>query len=315
MLLNRKSLDKGPKRFLLKSKDLFLVEDYLRSLKETYSDYQYCVCPDIESFCELCSSGSLFGSSNRVIVLSGIEKEHLEALLELVEGTTEDILVLVETETLLKTRAYTTLKALCNSVDIKAPTDSERAVWVRTWLTEAGLKFSDEIPGYIVSHSGSDLNKLRKEIKKLSILEASRGDTAVTKELCDEIVSADRESQYFVLMENFFKKKISEVLVEFRKVDEYSYVKLLHFMIGQVERVYKVAVYKEQGLKAEEVGEIIGVPTFIVKTKLFTVLSFYGKMKLLQLLDLFNRLDVELRTTKYPTGSVFESYLLKAFKT
>lgn len=302
------------KRFLLKSKDPFLVEDYLRTLKKAHSGHTYTECPDIESFCDLCSSNSLFDTSPRVIVFSGIEKEHLDALLKIVEGPSDDIIVLVEIETLLKTKVYTILKSLCNSIEFKAPTDSEKAVWVRAWLKESGLTFPEEIPGYIVSRSGSDLNRLRKEIKKLSILVSSRGEISVTKDACDEIVSAGMESQYFVLMENFFRKKISEVLIEFRKVDEYSYVKLLHFMIGQVDRVYRVAVYKEQGMTPEEVAELIRVPAFIVKTKILTVLSFYGKTKLLLLLDLFNRLDLELRTSKYPTSSVFEAYLLKAFK-
>jgi len=314
LILSRKTVEKGSKRFLLKSKDSFLIEDYLQKLKEVFSDYQYCECADAESFSELCGSGSLFGSENRIIVLTFIDKDAIQILLEVAERPTDDLLVFIETETLLKTKAYTTLKALCTVADLKTPTESERSVWVKTWLTSAGLSFADEIPGYIVNRSASDLNRLRKEVKKLSVLQAARGESVVTKEVCDEIVASNKESQFFVFMESFFRKKVSEVLHEFKKVDEYSYVKLLHFMIGQVEKIYKVAIYKEQGMSADQIGEIIGVPSFIIKTKMFTVLSFYGKLKLLMLLDLLNKMDVELRSTKYPKGVVFEAYIVKAFK-
>lgn len=313
MVINKKSIEKGSKRFLLKSKDPFLLKDCLKQLREALSDYQYHACNDTESFSEVCGSRSLFGAEKRIIVLSAMEKENLDALLELVESPTDDILVLIETETFLKTKVYTTLRSLCNVIELKTPTEGERAVWVKTWMTEAGLSFSDEVPGYIAS-SGADLGRLRKEIKKLSVLMYTRGESAVTKDICNEVMVLTRESQFFVFMENFFKKKIADVLGEFSKVDEYSYVKLLHFMIGQIEKVYKVAVYKEQGLGHDDIGDLIGVPSFIVKTKLFTALSFYGKTKLLLLYDLLNKLDVELRTTKYPKDIVFEAYLVKAFK-
>lgn len=314
MQINRKVFEKGPKKYLLKSTDTFLIEDYLTKLRNAFSDYQYCLCADVESFCDVCNSGALFGSENRVIVLYPLEKEALETIVSFAETPSDDLLVFVEVDPLLKNKAYTSLASLCTPISLKPPTDSERSAWVRGWLTDAGLSFPDEIPGYIVTRSGFDLCGLKNEIKKLSILLFMRGTKAVTQSVCDELIADNHETQLFVLMENFFRKKISEVMVEFRKFDEYSYVKLVHFMIGQVERAYKVAIFKEQGMTAEQVGEIIGVPSFIVKTKLFTILSFYSKLKLLQLLDIFNRLDVELRTTKYPKNTVFEYYLVRGFK-
>jgi DNA polymerase III delta subunit len=312
--LNRKVIEKSNRRFLVKSKDLFLVKDYLLKMREALSDYQYCLCPDIESLIELSGSTSLFGAENRILVLPEIDKETLDVLVEIAERETEDVLIFVEATPLLKTKAYTKLKALCTPVDLKEPTESERAVWVRGWMTAAGLSFSDEIPSYVVNRSDSDLSRLSNEVKKIAVLLSSSGEKVVTKDLCDEVVVSNKESRFFVLMENFFRKKLPEVLEEFKKVDEYSYVRLLHFMIAQVEKAHKVAIYKEQGMSADQVGEILGVPAFIVKTKLFTVLSFYGKIKLLQLMDLLNKVDVELRTTKFNKSDVFEAYLLKATK-
>ena len=317
MNLNRKSIEQGPGRFLVKAKDPFLTEDFLLKFQDIFKDYQYVRCDEIESFVDVCSSDTLFGADKRIVVLmmGDIDKDALSVILEIAERKTDDILILIETDSLLKTKPYTQLKTLCTAIDLKEPTESEKAVWVKKWLTEKGLKYPDELPGYIVSYSGADLLRLKNEIKKLALLMSYREDKNVTKELCNEIIGSNRESQPFVFIDNFFRKKISDVLNEFRKVDEYSYVKLLHFIIGQIERVYKVAIYKEQGLSADQIGEILGVPVFIVKNKLFTSISFYGKIKLLQLLDLMNKLDVELRTTKYPKDTIFESYLLKAYKT
>ena len=260
MNLNRKNIEQGPGRFLVKAKDLFLTEDFLLKFQDIFKDYQYVRCDEIGSFVDVCSSDTLFGAEKRIIVLmmGDIDKDALSVILEIAERKTDDILILIETDSLLKTKPYTQLKTLCTAIDLKEPTESEKAVWVKKWLTEKGLKYPDEIPGYIVSYSGADLLRLKNEIKKLALLMSYRDDKTVTKELCNEIIGSNRESQPFIFIENFFRKKISDVLNEFRKVDEYSYVKLLHFIIGQIERAYKVAIYKEQGLSADQIGEEIG---------------------------------------------------------
>lgn len=314
MSISKKFLEQSQGKILIKTKDSLLVRDYLDQIKEMLPDHQMVLCDNIESFSEAANSGTLFGPSKRIIVLTSLKKEELDGIVELFDRPLDDTLVFVEDTPLLKTKAYTRIKSVCGYVELKPPTESERAVWVKKWLVEAGLTFGEEIPSYLVSLSGADLSRLHNEVKKLKYLLSDSSSRVVTKGMCDQLVASNSESQFFVFMENFFKKRLPEVLSEFKKVDEYSYVKLLHFMIGQVDRLYKIAIYKEQGHKAEHIAEIVGIPAFIVKTKMFTALSFYGKMKLVILLDLLNKLDLELRSTKYSKALVFEVYLIKAFK-
>jgi DNA polymerase III delta subunit len=312
--LNKTTLEQSTKKFLVKSKDPFLTEDFIEQLCGLIPNYQVFKCPDLSAFLEISGSSSLFEAGNRVIIFSDVVKEDLEAIVEVIDTDSEDVYVLLENSPILKTKTYTLFKSLCTYVEFKEPTESERSVWVKKWLTAEGLSCDDEIPGYIVNRSGSDLCSLRNEVHKISMLLLESTTKKVTKSVCDDVIASNNASQYFVFMENFFRKKLSEVLSELKKVDEYSYIKLLHFMLVQVERQYKIAIYKEQGYTAEQVAEIVGVPAFIVKTKLYAMLSFYGKTKLLMLKDLLNKLDIELRLTKFPKYSVFETYLLKAFK-
>ena len=78
--------------------------------------------------------------------------------------------------------------------------------------------------------------------------------------------------------------------------------------------MYKVAIYKEQNFSREEIADLLGIPVFIVKTKILPVLSSYSKIKLLMVLDLFNELDFKLRSSKLPKDLLFESYLIKTMK-
>jgi len=312
--LSKTTIEQSKGKFLVKSKDPFLTENFIDQLCALLPDHQRFTCCDLDSFLETSGSNSLFESNNRIIILTDLVKEDIEAIVEAIDTDSGDLYILLENAPILKTKAYTLLKSLCTYIDLKEPTESERSVWVKKWLSNEGLSYDDELPGYIVNRSGADLCSLRNEIHKISMLLLDSPTKKVTKTVCDEVVASNNTSQYFVFMENFFRKKISEVLSDLRKVDEYSFIKLLHFMIVQVERQYKIAIYKEQGFTAEQVSELVGVPTFIVKTKLYAVLSFYGKTKLLMLKDLLNKLDIEMRLTKFPKYTVFESYLLKAFK-
>jgi DNA polymerase III delta subunit len=254
---------------------------------------------------------NLFRDEKRILVLAEMDKDHLSQIEEIIEKGIHEIIILVELSTLPRNKSYTRIKAACTFIELKDLSEGECAVAVRKWLTASGAKFQDEIPSYIVGRKGTNIALLRGEVKKLLLL---AGNKEIDQELCDRVLIEDKEVQFFLLAEHFFKKRVSEVLKEVSKVDEYSYVKLLHFLIGQVERLYKVAVYREQGMKAEEISNMLRVPPFIVKTKVLPLLAFNGKMKLLAMLDLFNKLDVELRSSKYPKETVFEAYLLKAMR-
>jgi len=301
-------------KFLLKTECGFLIDNFIEKLKREVPSHTLELCNSSEKFIESATSGSLFNSDNRLIVLKDLDPDFIDAVSSIINGETDDVWVIIQKQKIARTKAYTVIKGACRFVELKELSDSQCAVWVRQWLTEMKLVFSEEIPIYIVSRVGTDISKLHNEIKKVAAYYAGSSNRVLTQLACNEFFSEDTEVRFFVIIESFFRKRVREVFEELKRVDDYSLVKLLHMLIGQTEKLYKVAIYKEQKMSPEDIGEMLSIPKFIVTTKFFSYLSFYNKTKLIMLLDLFNDLDVEMRQTKLPKNIVFESYMLKAMK-
>jgi DNA polymerase III delta subunit len=302
------------KKFLIKSDCSFLIDNFIEKIKINNPGYVTILCDGIEKFIDTVTAVSLFNEDKRIIVLKDMDSDSLEAVSAIIEQDSDDLWVIVQRQTVSRTKAFTIIKGACRYVELKEIDEAQCAVWVRKWLTELKMVFSEDIPSYIVTRVGPDITKLHSEIRKVSSYFHDSPDRILTQLNCNEFFSEDTEAKFFVVSENFFRKRVREVIEEVTKIDDYSFVKLLHMMIGQAERLYKVAIFKEQGTSVDDIGELIGVPKFVVTTKLIPCLSFFNKTKLVMLLDLFNKLDTELRLTKLPKNLIIESYLLKAMK-
>jgi DNA polymerase III delta subunit len=301
-------------KFLLKTECTFLVDNFIEKLKREYKSHTFEMCNSPDKFIESATSSSIFNEGSRLLVLKDLDPDFLDAVSSIINGDTDDVWVIIQKQKISRTKAYTVIKGACQYVELKELSESQCAVWVRQWLTEIKLIFSEEIPIYIVSRVGTDISKLHNEIKKVAAYYTGSDKRILTQLDCNEFFSEDAETRFFVIIESFFRKRVREVFEELKRVDDYSLVKLLHMLIGQTEKLYKVAIYREQKMSPEDIGEMISIPKFIVTTKFFSYLSFYNKTKLIMLLDLFNELDVEMRQTKLPKSLVFESYILKAMK-
>jgi DNA polymerase III delta subunit len=302
-------------KFLIKTDCIFLLDNFIEKLKRDHPDYTYIFCDASDTFIDNATTGSIFNTNKKIIVFKDLDTDSLDAIGAIVDMDTDDLWVIIQRSSVSRTKSYTNIKGACQLVELKDLNESQCAVWVRQWLTELKLIFPEEIPSYIVSRVGTDISRLYNETKKVAAYYMGSKERVITQLNCLDIFSEDVEAQFFIIIENFFRKRVKEVVEDIKKVDEYSLVKLLHMLIGQTEKLYKVAVYREQKMSPDDIGSMLSIPKFIVTTKLFSYLSFYNKTKLIMLLDQFNALDVELRFTKYPKELIFESYLLKAMRT
>jgi len=307
-----KTLDND--KFLLKTDCSFLIDSFIEKLKNKLPKHIIVLCDSAEQFIDRVTEVNLFNNDRRIIILKDLDPDSVEALSTIVTQPIDDVIVLIQRKTISKVKAYTYIKGVCSLVELKELNDSQCAVWVREWLEELKIVFSEEIPSYIVTRVGADISKLHNEIKKVAVYFSDSTQRVLTQVKCDEFFSESGEAHFYSIVENFFRKRVKEVFQDLKNIDEYSYTKLIFMLTGQVDRLYKIAVFKEQKMSPEDIGTLIGVPKFIVSTKLFPQLAFFSKIKLIMLLDLLNKMDSELRLTKLPKNLVLESYLLKAMK-
>jgi DNA polymerase-3 subunit delta len=301
-------------KFLLKSDCHFLINNFINKLKLNYPKLNLIYCNDTDRFIESITEQNIFNDDKRIIILKELDPDFVDSVGAVINQPTEDIWVVIQQQTISRTKAYTVIKGACKLVELKELDENQCAVWVRQWLNDLKLIFQDDIPAYIVSRVGTDILKLNSEVEKVALYYQGSTERTLSQFICDKFFSEDAEIRFFILIEHFFRKRVKEVFDELKRFDDYSYVKLIHMLISQTEKVYKVAIYKSQGISLEDMSSLIGIPKFIISTKFITTLSFFNKIKLIELLDTLNKLDAELRSTKFPKNIVIESYLLKAMK-
>jgi len=301
-------------KYLLKTECTFLIDNFIEKVKMEYPEHKTLSCDTTDDFIEHATVANIFDTTKKIIILKDLDPDSLDAISAIINCDTTDVWVFILKQKAPKTKAYTVIKGACKYFAPKDLDEAQCAVWVRKWLEDLKLVFSEEIPSYIVSRVGTDISKLYNEIKKVSAYYSDSKDRILTKSGCNDFFSEDVEAQYYEIVENFYRKRVREVFDEVHKIDEYSLVKLLFMLIGQAEKNYKVAIYREQGMPVDDICTMLSVPKFVVTTKLIPYLTFFNKTKLIKLLDLFNDLDVQLRLTKFPKKLIFDSYLLKALK-
>lgn len=311
--LTKKLLEEGSLKFLIASDDTALIDDFINQFRPFYPERKIIRCRDIETFLEKITTDNLFSTQKNILVLTDLNKENVNEAEYACTLESSAILVFVQSSSIPKLKAYTSLKSICTPIEFKKPTSTDCIAFIKGKCNEIGVTVKDGALSKIVEVIGPDFGKLLGEVKKIAYLAKAR-DGVVDVALCEKVLISDPEVQYFDFMNDFFKKRVKECIKTLKKIDPYTYIKLLHFMIGQVERTYKVAILKESKKSDDDIAEIIGIPKFIIKTKFYPALTFFGKSKLLLLMDLFNRLDIELRVSKLPKNLLLESYMLKAFK-
>lgn len=299
-----------PNKYLISSKDSFFARQKIFQIaqKHEISDPKIFVEP--QEFIEEVYKGDLFDESKKLIALMPLSTESLPEVLSVCNLDTSDVIVLVDYGGLSKNRNYTKIKACCEVIPLKKFSEKEAVSWTAAALKQQGFSYEPGVPDLIVFYKGADAYAIFNELKKLDIYS---DDKKISKKICKCIVSRVGEGKMFDFSEHFFRKHKREVIQEFNTFSEDSYIGLIHLLISQCERFYKVATYREQKMNEEEISEMIGVPKFIVKTKMFTVLNVFSKTKILKLLDLLNDLDKNMRLSRYNKRLLFEGFLLKAF--
>jgi DNA polymerase III delta subunit len=310
MNLSKDLVSKGNNKFLVSSKEPYLVSEFVEKIQTIFNDYSYKMCLDIEDFLENFHRGDIFSNTPMILYLWELTADAVKELAPIVSQPTDDILIFAERKVLSKNKAYTSLKAECYPVKIDKMDDKACLKWISARLAERGLSYDRDVPKLLLEKKSNDMYAIATEIRKLEVL---YGDKEIDIGAM-RYVAESSDARIFQFMESLLHKRPEKTLAEFRKFTEDSYIKVVSMLIGYIEKVYRIASMKSQGMSAEDIAGIIGMNKFIVKTKYFTILAAYGRVKLIKLLDLFNDLDYNLRLSSLPKQLLFESYILKAFR-
>lgn len=298
-------------KHLLKTTDDFQVDSFLYKLQKDNPGYTCKKYYDPEDLLERVTGCSLFEDDKEISVLMDLSADGVKILGNCAQELTSDPIVLVQRKAITKTKAYTNLTVDFEVRQLESLKAKDCVVWVANTLKKRGIKHSKDIPDVIVNCVGTNQYALLNEIDKMCMVS---DDLSLDSSNIKKLLASSPDVDYFSFIDHLTHLRLGETLAEFDKIDPSTYVKFLGFIISQLEKFYKISIYKSQKYTPEEIADIVGIPAFILKTKVLTIYSFVPKTRILKMIDIFLDLSEKLRSTKFNKKTVFESYLLKIFK-
>lgn len=304
----------GKKRGFM-SKFFLVKSDNISLVRKKYCGKEELVEFDIlEHFLEELLSDNLFNSGvkNRVLMYTNLTKGDVKDILNVLKSIeVKDTIILVQRES-ISGEAYSSLKKLCNYSEVKEADQLYCVSFVRNFFVEKGLKYSEDVPSYLVDVYKRDLLRIENELNKIYDYCKEEQIVKVSRSVCDLVCSFDEEVEIFDLLDKFFRKKVSEFFNKIKSKDIGYSLFLIKMLCNQIEKMYSISIYKEMGISLRDISTYLGLPIYAIK-KMMGYLLYFDRNRLLLLLDVLNKMDMELKSFNINKELLVEGYLLKAF--
>jgi len=308
-MISKSEILGGKNKFHIIAKEPFLVMDAIGVIRKAVPEYEVRIFRTLDSFLESCHRGALFDSEPKILVLWEMTQESLPSIQNILT-LTEDVLVLVERKTLTKNKAYTQIKGDCFTITLSPPDEKECEGWVKDKLRALGVDYDPGVPSELVRRRGYSLGVLERETRKLSLI--YKGNKFRVEDL--DMVPDTADFKVYKFVEDFLHRRYVKAFNHLDKLDKNSYVKVSFTLVDNLVRLLNILSIKESGKSLEDVSDLTGINKYILKTKYYTILSVMGRNRIIKMVDTFNQMDNDLRTSSYPKDLVIQAYLVKASK-
>jgi DNA polymerase III delta subunit len=286
-------------RFALVGSEPFLKEYFI---KLSYTIYpgnvveKYSPDDASEALINL-GSESLF--SERIIILIDFDKMKPERFTEALNNFA-GLLILVCSE-----KADAKSKTLSKILSDITPVDCYRLreysddyiIWISTMVAQEGYTIKDDACRLLYTLIGPNMYSLANELGKLFLVVPSK---TITLEDVKKYVSVVSISSLFEIFDCLIRRDVPEAL---RCLDSYSrindnYVDLVNFLEISFEKLYRIALLKEDKKDTETIASIVGIPKGIIVTKYLPRMQAMGKAFIGSQIDALCNLEIRLRLFK-----------------
>jgi len=299
----------GKRRILVEAKEESLVPDLIESLRQEFPDVSLDIHDSAESFASASMTHDMFSGGWRIIVMWDLTDECVSQLDQIVGSETEDALIYIKRKAVSKTKLYTQLRTECEILTLEPLDEKACASYVGSLLKRFGCEYHQEVPSSIVSLVGKDLPALMCEAKKLSFL-----GKVLLKADVERVVRGRGSVKVFDFADAILRKRWVPACSMASSAAESDLIGLLHVIQTQCLKMYKAAMYKEQGMSSSDIATMLDVPAYVASTKIIPLASQLGRQRILRLLDLVNTADETARLSKLPKRLVMESLVIKMLK-
>ena len=265
--------------YLLSGKEKFLLETYIRKIKKSFGEIvkgiNY-ILLDEQSVDKLIPNieTPAFGYPKKLIVIksSGLfkkvskkknagntelfAKKISEYIKENIEVIKENVVIIFIEEEIEKNELYNTIEKYGKIQEFKQMQLGETIKLLKNLCEKYNVKIQDGTIRYLVEVSGSNIDDLINEIRKL--IEYVGENETIEKEMIDKLCIKQIESKIFDLTDNLGTKQLKKAINEFNALlyNKEPIQKILITLYNHFKKLYltKIAVYE-----TVDVGETLNL--------------------------------------------------------
>jgi DNA polymerase III delta subunit len=284
---------------------------FILSGSESFLQYQFiqtcqCLHPDVEKFIfgpgdeenlkQLLYSESLFG--NRLVIIKNVQDLKIKNLPDLIKNFDGGYLFLINSseDGRNPSSALTSVctSVVCNKMPEYGP---DYPSWISSRAAEEGYTFLQDAEYDLYHKVGADLFTLAHELKKLQIYKEA------TKQILPEdvrmVVSTTAQSSTYEILDFLLKGDIKQLL---NKTNNYLQNsgdegpgELVWFLGHYIEKMYKILLLNEEKMSPDDIGAILNIPGFLIKTRYLPRVLNLGKVRLAKYLSRLSSLDSKIK--------------------
>ena len=265
--------------YLLSGKEKFLLETYIRKIKKSFGEIvkgiNY-ILLDEQSVDKLIPNieTPAFGYPKKLIVIksSGLfkkvskkknagntelfAKKISEYIKEKIKVIKENVVIIFIEEEIEKNELYNTIEKYGKIQEFKQMQLGETIKLLKNLCEKYNVKIQDGTIRYLVEVSGSNIDDLINEIRKL--IEYVGENETIEKEMIDKLCIKQIESKIFDLTDNLGTKQLKKAINEFNALlyNKEPIQKILITLYNHFKKLYltKIAVYE-----TVDVGEALNL--------------------------------------------------------
>jgi DNA polymerase III delta subunit len=182
-------------------------------------------------------------------------------------------------------------------------------LWIRAKASEVGYEMEDGADEVMYARVGANLFALTNELKKL--IAVKEAEKAITTEDVEQYVSVTTSSTLYDLLERLLRRDMKGSI---RCYESYcksnmGQIELVAFIGAYLEKLYRMLLLREQNMSVEEIGDILMIPGFIVRTKYMPRALSIGKRGLATYLNRACELDANLRLFRGDKKLLVEKFI------
>jgi DNA polymerase-3 subunit delta len=304
---------KRTNRFVLGGPEPYLKDRFIKITKSLNPDLETLDLrsDNSDEVVSVLYSGGLFGK--RLIIIRELEKVTSKKFYQALSDSNDLILMLLSDSVDKKSKGLTEIVGVsefveCNKMRIYG---NDYVLWILSKTSESGYKLEGDADKMIYERTGPSMFVISNELKKLYLY---KGDNRIiTEEDVKKVVSNISASNIYSVLERLLHRDVSGAfycLDSYNKTHE-SNMEIMRFFCDYLEKMYRLLLFREQGLSVDDMAEILGLPKFLVKIRYLPRAISFGKMSLAKCLDWAEELDYQVRVFKFDKSVLIDRFVIR----